>query len=304
MSLTDLLQAFSLPFISRGVLTMLILACGAGVVSIFVSFRGMEFLTDGLVHAIFPGLVVGFLLGGTALILPAALLTALLAAALITLLTHRKMLANDAAIAVLLTSAFSLGIVLVSRQHNYMAELNTLLFGHLLTVTEQQLHTLTLITLVALLLVLCTWRRQLFLAHDAHGFTAAGFNALTTDMILGAAVAMLVVAGVQALGNLLVIALLIVPATAARQLTNRLPWLVTLSIVLIMLAGVLGIAVSVWLSFGYGINASAGALVVLILILFYALALPVGKLRRNTTHTTIRHIQTRPTAQNTTGRRG
>lgn len=109
MTLPELLDAFTLPFISRGLLVIAVLAVCSGIISVFVHFRGMEFITDGLVHAVFPGLVVGYLLGGTAALMPAALVAALLAVALITLLTHRGLLGNDAAVAVLLTSAFSLG---------------------------------------------------------------------------------------------------------------------------------------------------------------------------------------------------
>lgn len=272
MTLPELLDAFTLPFISRGLLVMAVLAVCAGIISVFVHFRGMEFITDGLVHAVFPGLVVGYLLGGTAALMPAALVVALLAVALITLLTHRGLLGNDAAIAVLLTSAFSLGVVLVSRQHDYMAQLSSLLFGHLLTVTETQLLQVTVIAVTAVALVLATWRRQLFRAHDPQGFAAAGFNALITDLILGEAIAMVVVAGATALGNLLIIALLIVPAATAQRLTAKLSLLTVLAVLLTVLAGIIGIGFSVWMSFVHGINVSAGGAVVLTLVLFYVLA--------------------------------
>lgn len=279
MTLPELLDAFTLPFISRGLLVIAVLAVCSGIISVFVHFRGMEFITDGLVHAVFPGLVVGYLLGGTAALMPAALVAALLAVALITLLTHRGLLGNDAAVAVLLTSAFSLGVVLVSRQHDYMAQLSSLLFGHLLTVTEAQLLQVTVIALAAVALVLGTWRRQLFRAHDPQGFAAAGFNPLITDLILGAAIAMVVVAGATALGNLLIIALLIVPAATAQRLTTNLSLLTVLAAMLTVLAGIVGIGFSVWMSFAHGINVSAGGAVVLTLVLFYVLAVGYSAVR-------------------------
>lgn len=273
MSFPELLDTFSLPFVSRALLTVLVLAAGAALVSVLVSFRGLEFLTDGLVHSIFPGLVIGYLLGGSAALFPAALVAALIAVILITLLSQRTKLNNDAAIAMLLTSAFSLGVVLVSRQHGYMAELMSLLFGNLLTVTATQLGNVFAATCCAILAIVLTWRRQLFRAHDKQGFQAAGFNVLTTDLVLGAAIALLLVAGVQALGNLLIIALLIVPAAAARQLTKHLWALPLVTFLLIVFAGFAGISCAVYLSFTHGVNASAGALVVLFLVGSYLLCL-------------------------------
>ncbi|WP_243854795.1 metal ABC transporter permease [Canibacter zhoujuaniae] len=273
MTFTDLLAAFQLPFIMRGLLTMLMLAAAASIIGLFVSFRDLEFVTDGLVHAVFPGLVIGYIIGGSALLLPGALVAATIAVVLITLLTQRGKLGNDAAVAVILTSAFSLGIVLVSRQQDYVSALNALLFGHLLTVTATQLIALSCVALLSVLMILMTWRRQIFRAHDVSGFRAAGYSVLATDLILGVAIAFLIVAGVQALGNLLVTALLIVPTAAARQLTNRLWGTVLLAFLITAFASFVGIAFAIWSSFALGVNTPAGAAVVLALIAIYGLTL-------------------------------
>lgn len=272
MELSELLLAFQLPFVQRALLTMLVLSGAAAIVGLFISFRSLEFMTDGLIHAVFPGLVLGFVLGGSAWIFPGALLAALFASTAMAVLARRNKVSNDAAITVILTSAFSLGIVLVSRQESYISTLDSLLFGHLLTVTESQLLWLSLTACVAILLMIFSWRQQLFRSHDPLAFEAANFSILKTDLLLNAAVALLVVAGVQALGNLLVIALLILPTVTARLFTKQLWLILVLSSLVTMLAAVLGIGFSIWASFSLGASASTGATVVLLMVLAFVMA--------------------------------
>ena len=266
------LGVFGLPFMWRALLTVVILAVAAGVVGLFISFRELEFVSDGLVHAVFPGLVIGAAFAGTDGVLPGAALAAVAAAILFTVLERRGGVGADAAIAVVLTGLFSLGVVLVSRQEGYVSQLQELLFGRLLTVTEAQLWQILVVALLACAIVLVTWRAQLFRAFDAAGAEEAGYRPLAADLSLGIAVALLVVAGVQALGVLMVIALLTVPMAAARLLTRGFGILIPLAILLPLGAGVAGL----WLSFDWSVNAGAtvspGAVVVLILVALYGVA--------------------------------
>ncbi|WP_336660004.1 metal ABC transporter permease [Leucobacter sp. USHLN153] len=267
-----LLEIFTLPFMWRALLTVGVLALAAGVIGLFISFRELEFVSDGLVHSVFPGLVVGAMIGGSAGLLPGAVVAAILAALLFTLIEHRGGVGADAAIAVVLTGLFSLGVVLVSRQEGYVSQLQELLFGRLLTVTQTQLWQIVVVAVVALAIVALTWRAQLFRAFDSAGAEAAGFRLLGADLALGVAVALLVVAGVQALGVLMVIALLTVPMAASRLVTRRFPLLIPIAILLPLATGIAGL----WLSFEWsvagGATVSPGAVVVLLLVGAYLVA--------------------------------
>lgn len=274
----EFLTAFSLPFMQRALLTITVLAIVAGFVGLFISFRELEFVSDGLVHAVFPGLVVGAMLGA-AWVLPGALLAAVLGAVLFTVLARRGV-GNDATIAVVLTGLFSLGVVLVSRQKSYVSQLQELLFGRLLTVTDMQLVQISIVGVIALALVFVLRRSQLFRAFDSAGARAAGFNILRGDVLLGVAVAMLVVAGVQALGVLMVIALLVVPMASARLVTNRLAVMILLAVVLPFLAGVLGLYASFSWSVASGLTIAPGALIVFFLLAGFGVAVIFGSVRR------------------------
>jgi len=276
---------FALPFMARALATLAVLAVAAGIIGIGISFRELEFLSDGLVHAVFPGLVLGAMVGGNAGLLPGALIAGVIAAVLFVLLGSGghgghggRGRDRDAAIAVVLTGLFSLGIVLVSRQHGYVAQLQDLLFGHLLTVTAVQFWQLVVVAIIAIGIVLVTLRAQLFRAFDPVGFAAAGFSTRATDLTLTIAVALLTVVGVQALGVLMVVALLVVPMAVSRLVTPRFALLIPVAIVVPLLAGVGGL----WLSFDWSLRTDAtvspGALVVLLLVLGYALAVVAARL--------------------------
>lgn len=277
------LDAFALPFMARALITVAVLAVAAGVVGLFIGLRDLEFMSDGLIHAVFPGLVIGTMVGGTAFLLPGAVIAALAAVVLLTVL-ERRGVGSDAAIAVVLTSLFSVGIVLVSRQQNYVSQLEELLFGRLLTVTQQQLVQVIIVAVLAVGIIAFTWRAQLLRAFDPAGFVAAGFRTTPTDLALGAAVALLVVAGVQALGTLMVLAILTVPMATARLLTRRLGLLIPIAIVVPFAAGVAGLWVSFATSVSTGVSVSPGAVVVLMLVAAYVLAVAVrllaSRLRR------------------------
>lgn len=268
----SVLEMLQLPFMWRAFITIAVLSVAAGIVGIGISFREMEFVSDGLVHAVFPGLVIGAAIGGSAGLLPGAMGAALAAAVVFTLLDRRGGAGSDAAIAVGLTGLFSLGVVLVSKQQGYVAQLQDLLFGHLLTVTEAQLWQIVVVAVLAVGIMALTGRAQVFRAFDPAGFEAAGFRVLRTDLALAVATALLVVAGVQALGVLMVVALLTVPMAVSRLATRRPAWLVPIAIAVPLVAGSLGL----WWSFVWSVrldlSVSPGALIVLVLVATYLLA--------------------------------
>lgn len=287
--IADFPMIFGLPFMQRALIAVAVLSVAAGVVGLFINFRELEFVSDGLVHAVFPGLVVGMLVGGSAALLPGAAVAAGVAALLFTLLGvgygrggggagggsavgRSARGAADAGVAVVLTGLFSLGVVLVSRSHSYVSQLQELLFGRILTVTRTQLWQMALVALLAVALIALTRRAQLFRSFDPVGFESAGFSAFRTDLALNISVALLVVAGVQALGVLMVVAILVVPMAVARLLTRSLVLLVPLAALVTCAAGFGGLWLSFEWSVGADLSVSPGAIIVLLLVVLYGLA--------------------------------
>lgn len=272
MSALDLGAIFSYPFMANALIAIVALAVVGAVIGVFVNLRNLEFISDGLAHSVFPGLVIGYLAGGTNQIFTGALVAGLVGALLLTFVTRRGV-RSDAGIAVVLTSMFSLGIVLVSRESGYVAQLEQLLFGRILTVTTGQLQQIVVVLGIALLLVAATWRAQMFRAFDATGFQAAGYREIVYDVVLNIAVALVVVAGSAAVGNLLVLAFLIVPVAMARLITTRLTLVAPLAAVLAVGLSVVGLVIGFDASYYRGVSPSPSAVVVLTITVGYGLVL-------------------------------
>ena len=269
-----LIDAFALPFMTRALIVLGALSLVAGVVGVLVNLRGLEFISDGLTHAVFPGIAIGFVWGGREGLFVGAMVAALFAAVILTLIV-RQSVSSDAAIAIVFTAMFSVGIILVSREANYVGQLEQLLFGRLLTVSPTEVVQTVIICAVALLLIGLTLKEEVFRAFDQVGFAAAGYRTLVLDLVLNVAIALVVVAASSAVGNLLVLAVLIVPGAVARLITTRL-WL------LFPIAAGFA-AVGAWVGLVLGFQASvqsrfdlpSGATVVLVLVAGYAIVLLV-----------------------------
>lgn len=280
MTLLDsLTTAFTLPFMGRALIVLLVLSVAAGVIGVFINLRGLEFLSDGLTHAVFPGLAAGFVFGGQGGVMVGALIAAAAATIVLTLMSNNRV-TSDATTAIVLTAMFSIGVIIVSATSSRAGGLEQLLFGHLLTVTDSEAITTAVVAGIALLLVLMTFRRQVFHAFDPEGSAAAGYRRISTELVLNIAIALVIVAASNAVGNLLVLAVLIVPGALARLVTNKLGGLFAVAVGAAVLASWLGLAVAFGISVEGGVDIPGGATVALSFVALYALALLARVVRK------------------------
>ncbi|GAA3592303.1 metal ABC transporter permease [Agrococcus terreus] len=275
----DIVGPFALPFLQRPLLLLLVLAVAAATVGLLVNLRRLEFIGDGLTHAVFPGLVIGFVIAGEPGLLPGALVAAVLAALALTAV-ERRGTGGETGIAILLTSFFSVGVVIVSTRSDYAGQLQELFFGRLLTITDAQLGWSAAIVALAVALVALGWRQQVFRAFDPAGAEAAGLRTLRLDLVANIAVGLFVVAAASSVGVLLVLAVLIVPAAAARGVTGRIGAAALVALVFAAVTGWLGLAVSFHLSVELGVDAAPGATVATLMVAAYLLVLGAGALVR------------------------
>jgi manganese/iron transport system permease protein len=271
-----LVEPFGTPFMARALVEAVLLGAVAAVVSVFVVLRRLAFVSDVLTHTVFPGVVIGFLVAGTGGIVWGALVLAVLSAVLLTLLAANVRVTEDATMAILLTGFFAVGVVLVSRRPSYTADLTAFLFGRILTVDRAQIAVTAVLGAVVLLVLGLTGKELVLRAFDPAAAAALGYRVVLLDLVLNLTVALVVVAAVRAVGTVLVIALLVVPGAAARLLSDRLAVIVPVAVLLGVLAGWLGLAVSYEASVGHGLRLASGATVVLVLVVLYAAAAGIG----------------------------
>jgi manganese/iron transport system permease protein len=259
-----LVDPFQMPYMQRALVEALLLGGLAGAVGVAVVLRRLAFYGEALTHTVFPGIVVAHLLDRSLLL--GALAFGLLSAVLLTGLGTRGRVSADAGIAILLTSFFAVGVVLVSRLETYAADLTAFLFGSLLTVDRAEIVGTAVVGAVVLLALGLTYKELLLRAFDPVAATAMGYRTALLDLLLNACVALVVVAALKAVGTMLVLALLVIPAATARLLTGRVGSMLLVSTALGALAGWAGLTISYRASLDYGLRLGPGATIVVALV--------------------------------------
>jgi manganese/iron transport system permease protein len=222
--------------------------------------------------------VIAHLLGRS--LMAGALAFGVLTAVLLTGLGSHRRVGDDAALAILLTSFFSLGVVLISRTRGFTADLTVFLFGRVLAIDRTDLVQ-TLVVAAVVALVLAVLHKELVLrAFDPEAAAAMGYRTRRLDLVLNLLIALVVVAAVEAVGTVLVIALIVVPAAAARLLADRVAAMTALACLLGAAGGWLGLAISYEVSVDHDLRLAAGATIVVVLVGLFLVAAAVAPLRR------------------------
>jgi ABC-type Mn2+/Zn2+ transport system permease subunit len=240
--------------------------CGA--IGVFVILRGYSFLGDALAHAIFPGVVVTFILGGNFLI--GALIAALIVSVLIGAVSQSGRINNDTAIGVLFAGSFALGVALMSLQDGYVRDLNSFLFGSILGVSRDDLLITAAVGAVVLAGLIVFRREIILISFDRVFARSTGLNLWKYDQIFLILLALAIVVSLQTVGNILVLAMLVTPAATARMLTDNLRRMIALSSSIGALAGLVGLYISFYKGVPSGAAVVLTATVVFSVVFLFA----------------------------------
>ena len=253
-----------LAFLPRALGAAVIAAVLCAVVGCFVVLRGMAFIGDAVAHAVFPGIAVAFALQ-TSVLLGGAVAGALVAV-LIAVMSQRRTIKEDSVIGIVFTAAFAIGLVIISRVEGYTASVSSFLFGSLTGVGVRELvvNAVAGAIIVAIVVVLRPW--LIAVALDRETARAMNLPVAALDLALYLSVTFAVVLAVQTVGNILVVALLITPAAAARLFTDR----PAPTMLLAAAFGVVGSVLGVWLAWAY--DSPTGATIVLSVTALFALS--------------------------------
>ncbi|MGB4430736.1 MAG: metal ABC transporter permease [Limnochordia bacterium] len=272
MNLELILEPFQYAFMVRAFVGVGLIAVVAAVIGTFVVLKGLAFMGDAIAHTAFTGIALGLLLGiGIHL---SALFFALLTALGVVLLTRVSNVRNDTALAILFTGVFALGIVLLSTNPGFVGDLNSLLLGSVLAMQSREIALIGGFALLLLAVLVLFFSRFVLVSFDPIGAEAAGFPVVAFQSLLLALIAVAIVISIQAVGVVLVVALLITPPATAGLLTKGLKLQMVLAAAFGLASSVLGLYIS------YFWGAPPGATVVLVATLFFAVVLVVQRLRR------------------------
>jgi manganese/zinc/iron transport system permease protein len=237
-----------LSFAARNVLLgATMLGALGGLLGSFALLRRQSLLGDALAHAALPGVVLAFLLTGSKAPLPlfaGALATGLLASLAILATVRWSRVKEDAAMGIVLSVFFGIGIVLLTYIQKLpsgnQSGLDKFLFGQAATLVEEDLKVMAVLGGVVLAVVLLFYKEFKLLSFDPGFGASLGLPVRTLDVLLTLLLVVVVVVGLQTVGVVLIVATLITPAAAARQWTDRLGAMILLSAGLGAASGVAG----------------------------------------------------------------
>lgn len=236
----------------------------------FAVLRKQSLLGDAISHAALPGIAVAFLLTGTKdtnVLLIGALVSGLIGAFWIRGIVKNTHLKTDTALGLILSLFFGFGMLLltfIQKQPNAnQSGLDKFLFGQAATLLEKDVWFMALVVGVCLVVLMLFWKEFKLLLFDADYAKTLGFNIKTIDVLITSFIVLAIVLGLQTVGVVLMSAMLLAPAAAARQWTNSLSTMVVLAAIFGALAGVVGTGISASQS-----NLSTGPVIVLVAAVF------------------------------------
>lgn len=259
-----LLGPLQYEFFRHGIMAAALVGGTCGLIGVYIVLRKMSYIGHGLSHAVFGGAVVSYVLHWNFYL--GAGLWGFLAALLINAVTKRKKIAADAAIGVVTTASFAIGVALISRYRQFTRNFDAALFGNILGVTTQDLWIILGVSLLTVGVVFFFYKQLLFTTFDSDVAKTYGVPTEFIETLFALILAAAVIASMQVLGVTLIAAAIVVPSITMRMLTDSFNKLVVGSVLIGALSGFFGMYLSFYL------NVSSGATIVLFGAVIFSLS--------------------------------
>ncbi|MCU0524473.1 MAG: metal ABC transporter permease [Elainella sp. Prado103] len=269
MILDLLIEPLQYGFMQRSLIVAVIVGVLCAVVGSYLLVRRLALLGDAISHSLLPGLAIAFMLGINLYV--GAFIAGVLSALLIAWIHTRSTIKEDAAMGIVFSAFFSIGITLITLiQKDNKIDLNHFLFGNILGVTLTEVRDVVIIAIVVLVTVVLLYKELLFFCFDTLGAQAAGLPVQWLNGGLMVLVALTVVASMKTVGVILVLSLLITPAAAAYLLVPRFHQVMILAAAIGAFSSVCGMYLS------YYLNLPSGPAIVIIASTLFGLAFLVN----------------------------
>ncbi len=269
-----LLDPFQYDFFVLGTAATTLAGGLCGLMGVYIVLRRMAYIGHGMAHAVFGGAVVSYVIPFMGFFVGASI-WGFLTALLITLTTRKRQIGADAAIGIITTSSFAIGVAVISRYKTFTRDFEAALFGNILGVSPGDLAAIAAVSAAAVVIVFLGFKLLLFATFDQEVARFYGVPTGWIDAMFSLVLAATIVVSLQVLGATLIAAAIVIPPIVARLLTNSFRRMVVLSTGLGAFCGLMGIYVSWW------IDVSSGASVVLLSAALFVVALAYSGLRRH-----------------------
>lgn len=245
-----MLELFTMEFMQNALVAAVLVAVACGVMGTFVVVNRLTSLSGGVAHASFGGVGLAALLGFSPML--GSLGFAVACAMLMGILTWRDRKKSDTFIGVIWAGGMALGVILTDLTPGYSGEMMSFLFGSLLTVPTELLYWMAALLVVILAAVIANFKKFLAISYDPEFARVQGLPVLAYYMTLIALIALTVVIAVQAVGMILVIALLTIPAYIAECYAKSLSQMMIFSVIISLILVVSGLLLACQLNFVVG----------------------------------------------------
>jgi zinc transport system permease protein len=266
-ALQALIEMFTYPFVQHGLIGGIAAALICAMLGVFIVLKRASLIGEGVAHLSFGGIAIGLFAGIYPLY--TALVLSLMGTLAISYLQKKKLVYFETAIGIIFSFGLALGAVLASLSGGFNVDLFSYLFGDILTISNQDLILIVLLTIAVVIFALVFYKELMQLTFDEQGARLAGVPVGMFDLVFNVMTALAVVVSIKIVGSLLVSSLLILPAASALQISHSFRSTITNS----ALIGVVCVIFGLFASFFYDI-ATGGAIVLIniaIFVLFVAL---------------------------------
>ncbi len=264
-------EPFQYDFFVRGLLAATLVGGLCGLIGVYIVLRRMSYIGHGLSHAVFGGAVVSYVMSFNFFV--GASIWGFLSALLITLTTRKRIIGSDAAIGIVTTASFALGIALISRFKTFTRSFDAALFGNILGVSQGDLVAIVVVVVATSVILFAGYKLFLFATFDEEVARFYGVPTGWVDTMFSLVLAATIVVSMQVLGVTLIAAAIVIPPIVARLLTDSFKTMVLLSTGTGAVCGLGGIYIS------YYVDVSSGASVVLFSALLFLAVLAYTNLK-------------------------
>lgn len=278
----DLFEPYGFQFFRNGIIVATVAGALCGLLGVFVVLRGMSYIGHGLSHAVFGGAAASAVIGINFFI--GAGIWGIISGVLIARVARRRVLGADAAIGVVTTASFALGLALMNRYGQASKSIEAVLFGSVLGVKVSDIIAVSLVAVFALAVIVVWYRKLLFSTFDPDVAQVSGVNVSVVEVVLLSLLSLTILVTMRVIGTLLISALLVIPAAAARMTTNSFSKLLWISPLIGAVTCFFGMNLS------YHLDTSASATIILLDALVFIVVYAVAGTRNRMKMASLGHV--------------
>ena len=258
------MEIFQYTFFQNALLGVVIVSIMSAMIGTYIITRRLMFITGGVTHACFGGLGLGYFLGISPIVMAGVFAVA--SSLGVEWLTTKQRVREDSAISVMWAMGMAIGTLFIFLTPGYVPELNSFLFGNILTITKADLIAFTVFTIIFVIFFCSCYRIIVSCAFDKDFARTQGQPVVLVNTIMTVAIAICVVLTIRLIGIMLLMSLLSMPQMIAEVFTKRLKPMMVISVIISIVCSVAGLFCS------YLMGVPASATIVLALVTVYIIA--------------------------------